>query len=190
VTDGADIAVDGTLDASLWGLFAFGLYEADDPRVAATMRALRDGLWVRGVVGGMARYDGDVYHRADDGVPGNPWVICTLWLADWLARIADSEAKLAEAVALLEWVARHALPSGVLPEQIDPGTGKPLSVAPLAWSHATYIATVQRVARRRSALRACPGCGLRELAAAGSDDWLGRLYAQMCKDIHDACKTA
>jgi len=185
-------AVDGTLDASLWGLFAFGLYEADDPRVQATMRALRDGLWVRGGVGGMARYDGDGYHRADGGVPGNPWVICTLWLADWLARIADSDAKLDEAVTLLAWAQRHALPSGVLPEQVDPGSGKPLSVSPLAWSHATYVATVRRVARRRAALRARPGCGLGELAAAeaDADDWLGRLYDQMCKDIHDACKTA
>jgi len=188
-TDGAQVAVDTTLDASLWGLFAFGLYQADDPRVQATMTALREGLWVRGNVGGMARYDGDIYHRAHDDLPGNPWVICTLWLADWLAESADSEAKLAETVALLEWVQRHALPSGVLPEQLDPGTGQPLSVAPLAWSHATFIATVQRVVRRRAALRACPGCGLHELATADKDDWLGRLYAQMCKDIHEACKT-
>ena len=34
--------VDGTCDASLWGLFAFGLYNADDPRLVATMTALRE----------------------------------------------------------------------------------------------------------------------------------------------------
>jgi glucoamylase len=43
----------------------------------------------------------------------------------------------------LEWVAWRALPSGVLAEQVNPYTNDPLSVSPLTWSHAAYIATVQ-----------------------------------------------
>jgi GH15 family glucan-1,4-alpha-glucosidase len=36
----------------------------------------------------------------------------------------------------------HALPSGVLSEQINPSTGAPLSVTPLVWSHAELINTL------------------------------------------------
>jgi GH15 family glucan-1,4-alpha-glucosidase len=42
----------------------------------------------------------------------------------------------------LAWVLQHAYPSGVLPEQINPNDGSPLSVAPLVWSHAEFINTV------------------------------------------------
>ena len=76
--------VDGACDASLWGLFAFGLYHADDPRLVATMTALREKLWVNTPIGGLARYENDDYHRVSREVPGNPWFICTLWLADYL----------------------------------------------------------------------------------------------------------
>ena len=35
------------------------------------------------------------------------------------------------------------LPSGVLAERVHPYTNAPMSVAPLTWSHATYVATIQ-----------------------------------------------
>jgi GH15 family glucan-1,4-alpha-glucosidase len=35
-----------------------------------------------------------------------------------------------------------AMKTGILPEQMHPLTGSPLSVAPLTWSHATYVDTV------------------------------------------------
>ncbi len=41
-----ELQVDATCDASLWGLFAFGMYGAADPRVAATMAAVQERLWV------------------------------------------------------------------------------------------------------------------------------------------------
>ena len=53
------IEVDGTCDASLWGLFAFGLYTADDPRIVSTMAALQNALLVKTRVGGIARYEND-----------------------------------------------------------------------------------------------------------------------------------
>ena len=36
----------------------------------------------------------------------------------------------------------HSLASGVLPEQLDPHTGKPISVSPLSWSHATVMTVI------------------------------------------------
>ena len=150
---------DLTPDASLWGLFALGLFPAHDPRVASTMDHLRKALWVETDVGGMARYAGDAYHRVREDLPGNPWFVCTLWYADYLIERARSPADLAPARAILEWVADHALPSGVLAEQLDPRTGRALSVSPLTWSHAALVATVQRLVRRNRGMTTCPACG-------------------------------
>ena len=43
---------------------------------------------------------------------------------------------------MLDWVVRSASPAGVVAEQLNPLTGEPLSVAPLTWSHATFVETV------------------------------------------------
>ena len=147
---------DLTLDASLWGLFAFGMYDAADPRIMATMEAVHDRLWLRAGEGGVARYQRDYYHCVElsDDVPGNPWVICTLWLADWRVRTATGAEELEENVLpLLEWVERHASSSGLLPEQVNPFTGEPLSVAPLTWSHAAYVEVCLAYCRALAAAR-------------------------------------
>jgi GH15 family glucan-1,4-alpha-glucosidase len=180
--------VDGTCDAGSWGLFAFGLYAADDPRIAATFMALRDRLWLKTEVGGMARYEGDGYHQVSPGVPGNPWFICTLWLADYLIEKARSEGELGEAVNVMTWVANHALPSGVLAEQVHPFTGGPLSVSPLTWSHATLVATTQRLLRKLLELKDGISGHAALLARSRTSDWLGRLYADKCDAIRGRCE--
>jgi glucoamylase len=75
-------------------------------------------------------------------VPGNPWFVCTLWLAEWYSLTAKKPKDLKQALDILEWVAAHALPSGILAEQVDPYTDQPVSVSPLTWSHAAYVSTV------------------------------------------------
>jgi len=137
---------DETLDMSMYGLFDFGLVEKDDPRMAATMQALRDKLWVKTNIGGIARYENDYYHQVSKdvaNVPGNPWFICTLWYAEWLVATAKSVNDLTEVEKLMRWAIQHALPSGVMAEQVDPFTGAPMSVSPLTWSHASYIKVTQ-----------------------------------------------
>jgi glucoamylase len=138
--------VDRVIDASLVGFWQFGMYSPADPRITSTMRAVRARLWVQTEVGGVARYENDYYHQVSQdvsNVPGNPWFINTLWLAEWYAVTAQTLEELKPSLELLEWVARHALPSGVLAEQVNPYTNDPLSVSPLTWSHAAYIASVQ-----------------------------------------------
>ncbi|HAP93227.1 MAG TPA: glycoside hydrolase family 15 [Desulfotomaculum sp.] len=133
---------DTTLESSLAGLFLFNVFGADDPRLTATMRAIEEGLWVKTGVGGLARYTNDCYfQRSNDiqKVPGNPWFICTLWLAQWYIAKASTVKELTPAKALLHWAAVYALETGVMAEQLHPETGEPLSVAPLTWSHATYV---------------------------------------------------
>ncbi len=148
--------LDFTVDASACGLFCFGALEADDSRVVAHMQVLRERLWVHTEVGGMARYERDPYHqveRFDTGrVPGNPWIITTLWYAQWLIARAQNEEQLAEAQHLLLWTCARASPSGVLGEQFDPYSGAHLSVSPLTWSHAAFMTTVLKYLQRHTQL--------------------------------------
>lgn len=151
-----NIAEDYTLESSLAGVFKFGVLKAGHPWVAATMRSVREGLWVKTGVGGLARYTDDYYFRRSDdveSVPGNPWFVCTLWLAEWYVEAAVSEADLEPARIILEWVPRRALESGVLAEQIHPYTGEPLSVAPLTWSHSTYVLAVVKYLEKLDSLK-------------------------------------
>jgi len=138
--------LDMTPDSSVYGALTLGTCDCADAEMVGTARALREQLWVKTDVGGMARYAGDYYHRVDDDtarVPGNPWFISTLWHAQYLIMRAETEEELrAEALPILEWVADHALPSGVLAEQVHPHTNAPLSVSPLTWSHSTAVLAV------------------------------------------------
>jgi GH15 family glucan-1,4-alpha-glucosidase len=106
-------------------------------------------------MGGIARYERDHYFRVTDDferVPGNPWIICTLWLADWYIATAKNAADLRSALDLLEWAAVCAPRSGVLSEQVHPFTLQPLSVAPLTWSHAQFITTACAYSERLAEL--------------------------------------
>ena len=150
------ITKDATLDISMAGIFLFGMLPADDPRVVATMAALEERLWVRSAIGGVARYENDYYFQQSQDIgpiPGNPWFVATLWLAEYHVATAKTLADLERASELLEWCATKALPSGVLAEQVSPLTGDPLSVSPLTWSHAGYVAAIQHYARRSLALK-------------------------------------
>ena len=151
--------VDKTIDSSLFALFAFGVYEADDPKVESTMKQVIDALWCKSESGGLARYEDDPYYRQSEDVPGNPWFVTTLWLAQYYIAISKNVKDLEEAMKLLEWTADHALPSGVLAEQVHPNTHEPLSVSPLTWSHASFIATVQHYLDKYTEIHLCPSCG-------------------------------
>ncbi|HXE55272.1 MAG TPA: glycoside hydrolase family 15 protein [Tepidisphaeraceae bacterium] len=153
--------VDETIDASLFGIYKFHLFEADDPRVVSTMRAVEQKLWVKTRVGGVARYENDYYHRISEdtaAVPGNPWFICTLWLADYFITIAKNTAELKNALPIFEWTASHALESGVLAEQVNPYTNEPISVSPLTWSHATVVSTAIKYLEKLEVLQLCGHC--------------------------------
>ncbi len=152
---------DPTIDASLYGCWRFGAFSPEDPKVQATMRAVRERLWVSTPTGGLARYEGDRYQAVTDDfekVPGNPWPVCTLWLAQYAIANARNVEDLREAIPLLSWVENHALASGLLPEQLHPFTGAPLSVSPLTWSHAEVVATVLAWLEKRQSLDICPTC--------------------------------
>jgi NAD-dependent dihydropyrimidine dehydrogenase PreA subunit len=154
--------VDEVVDASLSGLFKFRVFEPNDPRIVATMKAVEDKLWVKTQVGGLARYENDHYHRISSdkkNVPGNPWFVCTAWLADYFIAKATNTRELKRALPIFQWITSHALPSGILAEQVNPYTNEPISVSPLTWSHATYITTVLKYLQKLEDLHTCPTCG-------------------------------
>jgi GH15 family glucan-1,4-alpha-glucosidase len=147
--------VDLTVDASLYGAFAFGAFEARHPMVRSTMAAVKQHLWVPTQIGGCIRYTGDTYQCSSPEAPilGNPWIICTLWLAQYEIEAAATVEELERARPYLNWVTARAQLSGVLPEQVHLCEGTPWSVAPLTWSHAEFVWTVGRFAARLAELR-------------------------------------
>jgi len=150
--------LDMTRDSANYALFAFGAFEPTDPVIKTEMDSLRDRLWVKTDVGGCARYERDYYHQVEsektDDVPGNPWVICTLWQAQYHIASASNIKELRLALPLLEWTAKRTLDSGVLAEQFHPYTGAPMSVSPLTWSHATFVTTCMMYTQKHDELSA------------------------------------
>jgi oligosaccharide amylase len=133
---------DFTMESSMYALFAFGVFSADDERVIRTMQQLEEDLRIKTSVGGIARYTNDYYFQQTHEVamvPGNPWLICTLWVAKWYIQKAKTVHDLERPHEILRWVQEHSFSTGVLPEQLHPFTGEALSVAPLTWSHATFV---------------------------------------------------
>ena len=154
---------DPTIDASVFGVVELDVLPPDDPQVASTMRQVEERLRVQTDVGGLARYENDPYQQVEKQdtarVPGNPWFVSTLWLARYHLMRAQAPGELAKGLDLIGWAARHALPSGVMAEQLHPYTGEPLSVSPLTWSQAAFVFAVEAYRERVLRLSACPTCG-------------------------------
>lgn len=150
--------LDMTRDSANFALWAFGAFSPNDPFIEAEMTGLRDRLWCKTDVGGCARYERDYYHQVEttntDDIPGNPWVICTLWQAWWQIDRATTVEEVEAALPVLEWCVERAHESGVMAEQYDPHTGAPISVSPLTWSHATYVVVCIRYVQKMAELRA------------------------------------
>lgn len=130
---------DETIDiSSLYGPLMFARLGSGDGRLSLTARAIEHQLLDRSPAGGVIRYENDNYFRADAQYPGNPWVVCTLWLAQYYSFLGKRDS----AQSLLDWVLGKQLPSGMLSEQFEASSAQPISVTPLVWSHAELINTI------------------------------------------------
>ncbi len=159
VSDDGSISVDRTLDmSSVYGVFTFGVLDIDDPRLARAIKEVESRLVVHTEVSGVVRYEGDVYFRSVDGVPGNPWFITTLWLAQYYIAIAKKESDFEPVHKWLAWTVKYASSSGMLSEQLHPYTGEQLSATPLTWSHSEYVMTVIKYLDRLEELGICLKC--------------------------------
>ncbi|HEY0140323.1 MAG TPA: glycoside hydrolase family 15 protein [Thermoanaerobaculia bacterium] len=156
LAEGNRLELDPTVDASTFAVFYLGVFPATSAMVEGTMKAIRERLWVNTETGGFARYENDDYHRISEEtgrIPGNPWVLCTLWMAEHVIARANTANELQEALDLVRWARSKATRSLVLPEQLHPYDGQPLSVAPLTWSHAQVVSVVLRYLERRREFR-------------------------------------
>ncbi|MGE4294611.1 MAG: glycoside hydrolase family 15 protein [Campylobacterales bacterium] len=131
-------------ESSVSALYELEMFEAKDPRIVNTMRHLKEKLWIKTGIGGLARYEGDYYHQIDTNLPGNPWIVTTLWLANWHIDCGELD----EGRRLLEWAIERKSGAGLLAEQYNPLDGAPLSVNPLTWSHASFCYTALKLSRK------------------------------------------
>lgn len=142
-SEDGDLTFDKTLDtSSFYGLIAFDVFDIDDPKITASAKTVQDKLQVHASSKGYIRYENDGYYRMNDADTPNPWVITTLWMAQYLIKKATKLPQLKEPLDLLNWTCSHATTGGVLAEQMHPNTREHLSTAPLTWSHAEYVLTV------------------------------------------------
>ncbi|MCA9325683.1 glycoside hydrolase family 15 protein [Candidatus Saccharibacteria bacterium] len=139
------LAYDDTLDiSSLYGPLMFANFDTDDPRMVGTLKAVEQKLHNATPIGGVIRYEGDTYFRDKKQYSGNPWIVCSLWLAQYYQVMGLHD----KASQLLDWAKKRAYSSGIMSEQFDPVTGFSLGVAPLVWSHAEFINTALDLMQR------------------------------------------
>lgn len=144
---------DKTIDASsFYGVWKFGVLPIDDEKLQKSFEVLKNKLWCDTPIGGVARFENDIYYRSATGVPGNAWFIATAWLIQYEIENAKTVKELHGLRGKINWFVNHALPSGVLSEQLDPHTGIQLSASPLIWSHAEYVTSVLAFLNKQKAL--------------------------------------
>jgi GH15 family glucan-1,4-alpha-glucosidase len=133
------IQYDDILDiSSLYGPFMYSGLPLEDERITKTADNVMKKLADVTPSGGVVRYEHDSYFLSKTQFVGNPWIVCSLWLAQYL--IANKNKELA--LKYIKWALDRRMPSGILSEQFDPETGGPLGVAPLVWSHAEVVNTL------------------------------------------------
>ncbi len=136
-------AIDPTVDfSSIYGVFAFDILKTTDPRLLKTVAAFTDRLALTTPSEGVARFEGDMYHRSYPGLPGNPWIITSLWHTQFKISQLTKEETYEKILEDLRWVITHASDAGLMSEQLEPFSGKQKSATPLIWSHAEYVITV------------------------------------------------
>jgi GH15 family glucan-1,4-alpha-glucosidase len=137
--ENGDLEYDDTLDVSnFYGPFMFAKLPLDDERLENTFKQAESRLLNATPIGGAIRYEGDDYFLAKDQYKGNPWIVCTLWFAQYYKETGDTD----KANELIAWSMARSAKSGAMSEQFDPENGAELGVTPLVWSHAEIIDTL------------------------------------------------
>jgi len=128
------LGVAGGLDASLLALPLRGVIDARHPRMVATVQAITERLGAGN--GLLHRY---LPAASPDGLPGGEgaFLLCSFWLVDNLAM----QGRVDEAHDLFDSLCGRAGPLGLLPEEIDPRSGRFLGNFPQAFSHVGVISS-------------------------------------------------
>ncbi|HEX5266174.1 MAG TPA: glycoside hydrolase family 15 protein [Acidimicrobiales bacterium] len=137
---------DRSLDASLLLVPIVGFLPPDDPTITRTIERVRAEL-----------AEGDLVRRyaTDDGLPGREgaFLACSFWLAQALGGAGGHQ----EAKRLFGAAAGRANDLGLLPEEIDPGTGAFLGNFPQGLSHIALIHAALALAAEDRHVKEPPG---------------------------------
>jgi GH15 family glucan-1,4-alpha-glucosidase len=125
------------LDASTLLVPLFRFLPADDERVRATVKAIKEELTENGLV---LRYRTE---STDDGLRGEEgtFLICSFWLVSALSEIGDAR----EAEHLCERLLAYASPLGLYAEELEASSGRHLGNYPQAFTHLGLINAVTHV---------------------------------------------
>jgi GH15 family glucan-1,4-alpha-glucosidase len=129
------------LDASLLLIPLVGFLPAEDPRVRGTLRAIEERLLIQDEF--VLRYD------TEDGIDGLPagegaFLACSFWLVDNYVL----QGRYTEARRLFDHLLARCNDVGLLPEEIDPLTGRMLGNFPQAYSHVGLINCALNLSRQ------------------------------------------
>ena len=125
---------DKKMDISLLGATVpFNVFKPKEKKMQNTVE--RINLSLRTYTGGYKRFEDDHYMN------GQPWVIANLWMT--LYYLETGEKK--KAKETFDFVLKTAGKHSLLGEQIDNSTLKPNWVLGLGWSHAMFIAVLEKL---------------------------------------------
>jgi alpha,alpha-trehalase len=119
------------LDASVLLMLHYGFLDAQDPRMASTVRQVharlgRDGLVFR-------------YTAPDDfGPPENAFIVCTFWMINALWLIGEAD----QAREMLDRMVACANPFGLFSEDLETATGRLTGNFPQGYSHLAFLQTI------------------------------------------------
>jgi GH15 family glucan-1,4-alpha-glucosidase len=131
------------LDASTLLVPLVRFLRADDPRVRATVMAVREELTEGGLV---LRYRPE---ETDDGLEGEEgtFLICSFWLVSALSEIGENR----EAEHLCARLLSYASPLGLYAEELEASSGRHLGNYPQAFTHLALINAVTHVIKAQQA---------------------------------------
>ena len=125
---------DKTLDISILGtVIPFELFSPKDKKILNTVE--RINMTLRTYTGGYKRFETDTYRE------GKPWIIATLWIAEYYLEIGEKQ----KAKECFDFVIKTSTEHGFLAEQVNNSTMQPDWVIGLGWSHAMFIKTLKKM---------------------------------------------
>jgi len=139
IVKNGQIEYNATFDvSSVFGAFMYGLFPVGSEELTSAVATLKETFGYDKGALGLPRYENDMYRRVSDSVTGNFWLISSLWLAQYDIEIDNHD----EALRIIDWVRQRAGSTGIFSEQVSPLDDSMVSVAPLTWTHAEFMATL------------------------------------------------
>lgn len=135
-----EVVYDETIDvSSVFGVFMFGLFPTDSQELTEAVETLIHTFKLDDGRTGLPRYENDQYYHVGGADTGNIWFVTSLWLAQYYIETGKGD----KAKEIITWVNKTSMmTTGIMAEQISPLDNSFISVAPLTWSHAEYLATL------------------------------------------------